>query len=337
MADACAVCRSLQASLDLSAPLVKADESPVTVADFAAQAIVARRLADALGPVRLVAEETSAFLRDPAHAPALGAALEALRPVWPDATPDALLSAIDLGSPARGAQPPVDASAFFTLDPIDGTKGFLRRRQYSICLALIERGTATLGALGCPNLPLDPGAPLDRPDPAGAIYAADVPARLVLESIADGAAPARPLPPLPEREAGDGTEAPADRPVTVVTSVEPSHSSRTRLLAVLTALGRPFRLVPLDSQCKYALVARGQADAMLRLPSRRDAVYHVWDHAPGAAVAGAAGCVVTDLVGRPLDFAAGVSLANNIGILCAAPWLHPLLVEAVERAGVVPA
>ena len=42
---------------------------------------------------------------------------------------------------------------FWTLDPIDGTKGFLRRDQYAIALAYIVDGTVQLGVLGCPNLP----------------------------------------------------------------------------------------------------------------------------------------------------------------------------------------
>jgi 3'(2'), 5'-bisphosphate nucleotidase len=42
---------------------------------------------------------------------------------------------------------------FWTLDPIDGTKGFLRGEQYAVCLALIENGEVQLAIQGCPNLP----------------------------------------------------------------------------------------------------------------------------------------------------------------------------------------
>jgi 3'(2'), 5'-bisphosphate nucleotidase len=40
------------------------------------------------------------------------------------------------------------------LDPIDGTKGFLRGGQYAVCLALIVDSVVQLGVMGCPNLPL---------------------------------------------------------------------------------------------------------------------------------------------------------------------------------------
>jgi 3'(2'), 5'-bisphosphate nucleotidase len=43
----------------------------------------------------------------------------------------------------------------WALDPIDGTKGFLRGGQYAVCLALLEDGIPVLGVMGTPNLPLD--------------------------------------------------------------------------------------------------------------------------------------------------------------------------------------
>jgi 3'(2'), 5'-bisphosphate nucleotidase len=43
----------------------------------------------------------------------------------------------------------------WTLDPIDGTMGFLRKQQFAICLALLIDGIVQLGIIGCPNLPVD--------------------------------------------------------------------------------------------------------------------------------------------------------------------------------------
>jgi hypothetical protein len=40
-----------------------------------------------------------------------------------------------------------------TLDPVDGTKGFLRNDQYAVALGLIDHGEVVLGVLGCPWLP----------------------------------------------------------------------------------------------------------------------------------------------------------------------------------------
>jgi 3'(2'), 5'-bisphosphate nucleotidase len=41
----------------------------------------------------------------------------------------------------------------WTIDPIDGTKGFLRGGQYAVCVSLIVDGEPVVGVIGCPNLP----------------------------------------------------------------------------------------------------------------------------------------------------------------------------------------
>ena len=65
--------------------------------------------------------------------------------------------AIDRGDFQGGAR-----QRFWTLDPIDGTKGFLRKEQFAVCLALVEQGQVQLAVQGCPNLPCrlnDPQSP----------------------------------------------------------------------------------------------------------------------------------------------------------------------------------
>lgn len=45
-------------------------------------------------------------------------------------------------------------AGMWTLDPIDGTKGFLRGEQYAVCLAFIVDSVVQVGVMGCPNLPV---------------------------------------------------------------------------------------------------------------------------------------------------------------------------------------
>ncbi|MCH8270059.1 MAG: hypothetical protein IH985_02470 [Planctomycetes bacterium] len=133
VAEACVVCRQVQSALDQVRSITKDDLSPVTVADFASQAIIGRALRAALGRgVILVAEETSHFLRGREHDAHLTATLEAVSAVWPQASADELLDAIDVGAGDT------HHGGFWTLDPIDGTKGFLRGQQY----AVVGRGQA---------------------------------------------------------------------------------------------------------------------------------------------------------------------------------------------------
>ncbi|MEM1330303.1 MAG: 3'(2'),5'-bisphosphate nucleotidase [Planctomycetota bacterium] len=321
------VCREVQSNLDEIRAMTKDDRSPVTVADLASQAVIAQQLADRLGgpdAIKLVGEEDAAALREEGHSHHLEAALAAARGVWPEATAEALLDAIDLGNH--------DASggSYWTLDPIDGTKGFLRGQQYAVSLGFIERGEPVVGSLACPNLPRDFSKPLDAPDAHGSLYTV-IKGDGVEESACDGPEVA-PTETIKRLDHAEGES------VSVCGSVEKAHSSHSdtdRILEWLAGQGVPTaEPARLDSQAKYAVVGRGQADAYLRLPTRKGYVERIWDHAAGALVATEAGCFVTDIAGHPLDFGHGAGLEKNRGVVCAPPRLHGLLMKAIETLGI---
>ncbi|MBX3358600.1 MAG: hypothetical protein KF745_09230 [Phycisphaeraceae bacterium] len=324
---ACAVCRQLQATLDLSLPIVKRDGTPVTAADMATQGLLLHLLGPVIGPTPVLAEESSAPLREASAARHLGLALEALEPFWPGVTAGALFEAIDRAGVWAGGAPP---RTYWTLDPIDGTRGFLRGQQFAICLAQVHEGRAVLSALGCPNLAPVLGVDANSVDGHGQVFGAvlgEQPAAVVLPADEPEALP---------RAVRAAVDWPEHRPLVLVTSRNLSEAGLGRIERVIAAMGRPARLVRIDSQCKYAVVARGEADGFLRIPGHPDTRYHVWDHAPGAALATAAGCITTDVRGRELDLTTGAMLTANLGIVSAAPWLHGDLVRAIERAGVAP-
>ncbi len=310
------VCRAVQARLDEVRAITKDDRSPVTVADFASQAVVARELADRFGDVPLVAEESSGFLRDVGHRAHLDATVEAVRREWPDADARTVLAAID-----RGAGEP-SGGGFWTLDPVDGTKGFLRGQQYAVSLAYVENWRPVVGVLGCPNLAPEVGASPETPDARGTVAGAVGGGGAVI--LGDpGSEPVRIARGEPDSAA----------PIAVCSSVESAHTDQGMVSRILSALGRPTRPVRVDSQCKYLLVARGQADLYLRLPAA-GYVERIWDHAAGALIAAEAGCVVTDLAGGLLDFSQGRGLERNRGVVCAPPALHAQVLEVVARLGV---
>jgi 3'(2'), 5'-bisphosphate nucleotidase len=131
----------------------------------------------------------------------------------------------------------------------------------------------------------------------------------------------------------------ADDDLVVCGSVEEAHSDLTgtdRVLAWIEqqGLGRVGEPARLDSQCKYAVVARGQADAYLRLPTRKPYIERIWDHAAGACIAGESGAFVTDIRGKALDFSHGRGLEENRGIVCAPPRVHGLMLRAIEAVGI---
>lgn len=324
------VCRQVQGALEQVRSITKDDNSPVTVADFASQAIIALELRDRFGDITLVAEEASDFLREPEHRGHLDATLAAAQEARPELTAEALLDAIDIGTGEKSDKAAGGHHGFWTLDPIDGTKGFLRNQQYAIALAYIESGTPTVGVMGCPNLPRDMSEPLDVPDGAGCLYMA-----MRREGVWEASAsdfddtPIR----LTRLDHDAGEE------IAVCASVENAHTDLGVVGRVLEYLrtehgeevGEPVRL---DSQCKYAVVARGQADAYLRLPTRKGYIERIWDHAAGALIASECGVAVSDIFGRELDFSHGRGLEVNKGVIAAPPRLHGLLVGAIDALGI---
>lgn len=114
----------------------KSDSSPVTVADFSVQAVVLGLLSRYFPGHGFIAEEVSSVLRqDPAS---LSAVLGVVRKVMGlDLTEADLCAAIDLGARGHGDKREGGCGGrTWVLDPIDGTKGFLRGEQF--CVALVR-------------------------------------------------------------------------------------------------------------------------------------------------------------------------------------------------------
>ncbi len=324
--EACLVCRHVQADLESVRAITKDDRSPVTVADYASQAVVVHRLREAFGEIRMVGEEDAAALKDGTNAAVLGKVLEAVHLVWPQASEADVIDAIDAGGAANDEG---HGEIFWTLDPIDGTKGFLRGGQYAVSLAWIEAGEPTLAVLGCPNLSADFQRPFDDPDPHGCIYYAYKGSGLWETSADEADKDGIHLTRLPRAE---------DEPARVCESVESGHTKHSDTAMIIERLGSSSEhSLRLDSQAKYAVVARGQADAYLRMPTKKGYVERIWDHAAGSLIATEAGCAVTDIHNQLLDFGHGRGLDRNKGVICATMSDHARVISAIEELGLAPA
>lgn len=285
---------------------LKADRSPVTMADLAVQALVARLLFNSFPDDPLVAEEESGQAGD------LAALAAYLQPYWPGLTPAHIPSWIGRG----GAEPD---GRFWTLDPVDGTKGFLRGEQYAVALALIEAGQVVLGVLGCPNLNAKAQVDLGG---NGALAFAVRGGGAWIEPLAGG-----PQRPLQVSSVADPWRA------RLLRSAAAEHTDVALLDAIQQRLGTQREPVLMDSQAKYLVLAAGQAELVYRLlsPDRPDYREYIWDQAAGALLVEEAGGKVTDLAGRPLNFAAGRRLIHNRGVLASNGHLHAAAVAALDQ------
>ncbi|MEM1159036.1 MAG: 3'(2'),5'-bisphosphate nucleotidase [Verrucomicrobiota bacterium] len=294
--------------------LEKNDRSPVTIADYGAQALIFHDLFQHYPDIPAVGEEDASSLDDPDHAGLKQHLLHFVHQVDPCLSKEDVIHAINRGNHSGGA-----AGRFWSLDPIDGTKGFLRDDQYAIALALIENGKPVLGVLGCPSLPARDGS-----DAIGCLFAA-----------AEGVTPfVEPLSrPNAKQLIHASSTASASQSV-FCESVESGHSSHRASADIAKTLSTTSEPVRMDSQCKYAAVARGEADLYLRLPTRAGYREKIWDHAAGAYLVQAAGGTVTDIGGKPLDFSLGRTLKANRGVVASNGKFHSAVLEAIESTGI---
>lgn len=294
--------------------LAKEDKSPVTVADFAAQAIVGFMLDRSFPNDPLVAEEDSESLRAPDNSKMLSQVARFVGQHLAYATPETVCQWIDRGAGES-------ANRFWTLDPIDGTKGFLRADQYAIALALIVDGNVEVGVLGCPNLT---NAYTPEHDGPGSLVVAVRGQGTWTRALEGGEW---------TRLAVSNTSNPAD--ARILRSVEAAHTNISEVDLVAQRLGVQAPAVKMDSQAKYAVMAAGAGEILFRLlsPKRPDYKEKIWDQAAGSLVIEEAGGRITDLQGKPLDFTQGRTLSKNTGVLASNKLLHDAALNALMQEG----
>ena len=222
----------------------KADSSPVTEADNAAEAIIIRHLYAIAPGIPVVAEEAC----------------------------------------AAGLLPDVGRE-FFLVDPLDGTKEFVRGGDdFTVNIGLVRDGVPSLGVVLAPAL--------DR------LYVG-IAGHGAFTEIVSAEKPGERRP-IAVRE--------AEGPIHVVAS----KSHRTPETDAFIAKYNVGELVAAGSSLKFCIVAEGRADLYPRMGTTMQ-----WDTAAGDAVLRAAGGTVVALDGRPLPYGpngrAGVEAFEN-------PW-----------------
>jgi len=331
---ACSLTCAVFNNLVKNETLTKDDKSPVTVADYSAQAVINTILSNAFPLDPVVGEEDSSDLRvsssetashlktritDLANDALTAPVHEWERHEWGIGpshrrrTVNQVLDAIDRGKYAGGK-----LGRLWTLDPIDGTKGFLRGGQYAVCLALVVDSIVQVGVIGCPNLHVDVHNPNGE---KGCIFVA------VRGEGAEQRPISNPHSSLPIRIP---SRLPSE--LTLLESYEPSHSSHSISARIIRHLGITQPPLRMDSQAKYCSLARGDGSLYLRMPTGVGYVEKIWDHASGSLLVTEAGGVISDSRGRPLDFGLGRTLGENWGIVASDASVHGQVIEAIKKA-----
>ncbi|KAA8652322.1 hypothetical protein EYZ11_009299 [Aspergillus tanneri] len=321
----------------------KEDASPVTVADFAAQAILIGIVKHHFPNDHVIGEESASALRQD---PGL------IKRVWELVTlgldgvddqkehdeilqtmpssPDEMLEMIDLGG-AGGHED--DMTRAWILDPIDGTKTFVRGQQYAVSLALVEDGEQKLGVVGYPNMAYSDATSAERlmmtedgVDVTG--YGT------LLSAVKGQGAFQRPMTggmclhmaePLIQSSVNK-TE------LVFVEATASPYIAQDKHAAIRAQLQATAPFVDLWSmQTKYGALSVGAGNAMVRIPREKDYCPWVWDHAGGMLVYEESGGKLTDLDGRPFNYARGRRLMDNFGVVATLPQFHDRLLEVARQ------
>ena len=307
--------------------VVKDDLSPVTVADFAIQALLTRTLHDVFPNDGFVGEESSDELK---QNPKL---LSRVFAIVAQCAGDSLFrDADDLCDVIDSCTTPASDSArrIWVFDPIDGTKTFIRREQYAINIALLEGGKQVLSVVACPLLSADATAPVfdASVDPTGTgciLYAVRGHGAYVRPLLVEsGEVQTRRL----QRHADNVTSPDGLRCVTcwalLDSGVDQVHK------AVAEQLGVPFPGCDLLGWVpRWAVMALGLANMTVWVYKRRDRYAKIWDHAGAMLLFEEVGGIITDVHGKPIDLTSGRKLEANFGFVAAPKNVHHIVLRTV--------
>jgi len=182
---------------------------------------------------------------------------------------------------------PKHGDLYFLVDPLDGTKEFVRGGDdYTVNIGLIERGAPTLGVVYAPA--------------TGKLYAGCVGEGATRD---DGSGPV----PIRTRDRGEQLTAVASK----------SHLNQATIDYLEAAVGT-CGYVAVGSSLKFCILAEGQADIYPRASPTSE-----WDTAAGHAVLLAAGGLVDGPDGRPLRY--GKPAFLNRAFVATSGWKPPRL------------
>lgn len=306
------LCQQVQDEMVSTDAIQKSDRSPVTVADFGSQALICSAIGDAFPEDAIVAEEDAQSLKQ--NPTLLERVTEYVKRFATEDTQKQKIISTKNICEWIGSGSGEISSSFWTLDPIDGTKGFLRNDQYAIALAWIVEGEVQLGVLGCPNLPHQ----LDVPNPERGCLFVAVRGEGTTIYTTNGEL-------LGKAHVSENASRLAE-------SFESTHGDSNTHIKIAKELGLNKPPLQIDSQAKYGIVARGEASLYIRLPNPAYPDYRecIWDHAAGLIVVEEAGGKVTDANGKLLSFLSGRRMTENRGVVATNGSLHEQVLSVLS-------
>ncbi|KAI3336851.1 carbohydrate phosphatase [Xylariaceae sp. AK1471] len=336
--------RAVQSAAKISQSVLKSDDkgtvekddlSPVTIADFAIQALLTATIQNAFPNDKFVGEESASDLRE--NPLLLNRVWELLLQLQDDeaksmcklpSSPEHMCEMIDKCGFGEPGGP--DSGRIWIFDPIDGTKTFVQREAYAINVALLEGGKQVLSVVGCPTLPANAIAPIDNRtvDPTGqgsivfAIKGYGTYVRPLFESL--GEIMLRKI----EPHAASATVADL-RSVSCYhlldSGVDDAHEAVMARLGITTK-GCDF----LAWVLRWVTLGLGLANMTVWVYKKRERTGKIWDHAGAMLLFEEVGGKITDIDGKDIDLSVGRKMTGNHGFVAAPKAVHHIVLKTVH-------
>ncbi|KAI2615529.1 carbohydrate phosphatase [Hypoxylon sp. NC1633] len=324
-------------SIEDKGVIEKDDLSPVTVADFAIQALLTATVRQAFPEDKFVGEESAKKLRNDAML--LDRVWRLLQRLKEDeanslcklpGSPEQVCDLIDLCGAGEPGGP--QAGRVWVFDPIDGTKTFVRREAYAINVALLKGSKQVLGVVGCPTLSMDARSPINNTslDPTGRgciVFAAKgygTYIRPLAHSPSHPDVPPRKIEPHPEIQTSQGL-----RPVSCYNMLDSGVDDVHQL--VMERLGIKTQGSDLLAWVlRWVTLGIGLADMTVWVYKKPSRAGKVWDHAGAMLLFEEIGGRITDINGKDIELV-GRNLTANRGFVAAPKSMHATVLNTLQQ------
>lgn len=273
----------------------KEDESPVTLADFASQIFIISKIKELFPEDQIIAEEDSgAFLNINAEN-IIKKCYNSLNLVFEDGFKDTLNY--------RGSI----SNRQWTIDPIDGTKGFQKHLAYAIGIGFMVQSEPTVCAISVPNYNERNQTIFSAEKNHGA-------------KVSYGNQNFNPI---------KVSENNIIKNFRVCHSL---HYDKPWVMNFARSLGITS-FVQMDSMAKFCMVADSAADLYIKPLNIKSSF--TWDFLPGDLLVKEAGGVITDLFGNSINYLNEKCIVTAPGFIASNGVLHKDLLNALKSSKII--
>lgn len=268
----------------------KRDKSPVTLADFASQIFILSRLKEKFNEDQIFAEEESSLFSKDIEVLIKKCFLEINFKVNEEFS-----SLLNYRGPRSSRQ--------WIVDPIDGTKGYLRDLSYAVGIGLMQNSEPKICAIGVPN------------------YKNEQLAIFVAEQ-GEGAQAAY----------GDKEFSPIhvshENNLSSSVMCQSLHHNKQWINKLAEMIGAN-KIISMDGMGKFCMVADGSADLYVR-EMNLDYSFS-WDYMPGDLLVREAGGTITDLNYKSLTFKEDKCKWTAPGLIASNGILHDDIISNIKK------